>query len=215
MRTKTLFNYLLLLFIALDLTSQVTHGITTLDNIKVKIQWTQKLEDDFSFNNKWSYPEGVYRNKWGQLSCDGFCPEEAYKLMTDSGKVYEDSLESFYNIIDTSHLHYSLSSKTNSIGYSNSDFISFRIDSEEKILGASQTNASGYSRLFIELSEDSCTAWIEYRSIYNTDIELFRLVKGSIKIDQSSYERGIIRGVFDFVFTENYYWEGKIYSAIL
>ena len=35
---------------------------------------------DFSFKNKWSYPEGVDKNKYGQLICDGLCSSETINL---------------------------------------------------------------------------------------------------------------------------------------
>ena len=35
-----------------------------------------KLTGDFSFKDNWSYPEGVYWNEFGQLSCEGKTSEK-------------------------------------------------------------------------------------------------------------------------------------------
>ncbi|MFW5775011.1 MAG: hypothetical protein ACOCW2_01870, partial [Chitinivibrionales bacterium] len=69
----------------------------------IAIEWTNRLSGDFSFRRQWSYPEGVYRNRFGQLSCDGLCPDEAYALIDSTGKVNPDSIDRFYRIIDTAH----------------------------------------------------------------------------------------------------------------
>ena len=43
----------------------------------IEIKWVSNIKGDFSFNTKWSYSEGIYKNEFGQLSCHGFCPPES------------------------------------------------------------------------------------------------------------------------------------------
>ena len=56
---------------------------------KIKIEWTENLEGDFSFKEKWNYPEYVYKNRFGQLSCDGDCPIEIDRtlMMRTTGSI--------------------------------------------------------------------------------------------------------------------------------
>ena len=75
---------------------------------KIKIQWVDNLPGDFSFSKKWDYPEGIYKNEFGQLSCDGICQEEVYAMMDSAGKIYKDSLAAFYKIVDTAHQYHSI-----------------------------------------------------------------------------------------------------------
>ena len=85
---------------------------------KIKIEWTENLEGDFSFKEKWNYPEYVYKNRFGQLSCDGDCPIEIDRMKDESGKIYQDSLQAFYKVIDTTHIFHSLKSKNRMYEYS-------------------------------------------------------------------------------------------------
>ena len=71
----------------------------------VKVNFTQ-INSYFSFVNNWDYPEGVYMNRFGQVSCDGFCDMSDYK--DSMGRIYADSLQSFYEQIDTTHLYHNL-----------------------------------------------------------------------------------------------------------
>ena len=38
----------------------------------IAVVWHKNVIGDFSFKDTWNYPEGVYLNQHGQLSCDGF-----------------------------------------------------------------------------------------------------------------------------------------------
>lgn len=63
---------------------------------EIEISWVDNLPGDFSFAKNWDYPEGVYRNEFGQLSCDGLCPQEVDRMMDENGKIYEDSFTAFF-----------------------------------------------------------------------------------------------------------------------
>jgi hypothetical protein len=55
---------------------------------QVNLNLVDSLDDDFSFTEKWDYPEGVYINQWRQLSCDGICPMEIDRMKDDQGRVF-------------------------------------------------------------------------------------------------------------------------------
>jgi hypothetical protein len=82
---------------------QKTRHAGTVPIIPVKVEWVKNLEGDFSFSHNWSYPFSVYLNEHGQLSCDGLCPPESDLMQDSTGRIYDDSLASFYKLIDNTH----------------------------------------------------------------------------------------------------------------
>mgnify|MGYP000743008991 CR=1 FL=1 len=187
---------------------------------KIIIQWAANLQGDFSFKEKWSYREGVYKNRHGQLSCDGFYPLEIDSMKDESGRIYEDSLPAFYKIIDTTHVFHSLQSHNRMYEYSGTDFIEFVKQENEIIRGESINNVSTHSSLVLELENDFCVAWVEFNSIRDLGLNKFPLKSGTIKIDRSLFENGIIKAEFDFKFEntvepdKELFWNGNIYSEI-
>jgi len=187
---------------------------------KIKIEWTESLKGDFSFTEKWSYPEFIYKNMFGQLSCDGYCPIEIDRMKDESGKIYTDSLEAFYKIIDTTHIAHSLKSKNRMYEYSGTNFIEFEKQTNGKIKGESLTNVSTHCKLIIEIENDYCFTWIDLNSIRDLGENTFPLESGSITIDKPLFEKGFIKAVFDFKFknviehNESVFWKGMIYTKI-
>ena len=73
---KTIIVFYCLLIFSSHLCGQNTKGPVRTSSIPVLINWVDQLSGDFSFTKIWSYPEGIYKNEYGQISCDGFCPPE-------------------------------------------------------------------------------------------------------------------------------------------
>ena len=186
----------------------------------VEIKWMKQLKGNFSFKEEWSYSEFVYKNKFGQLSCDGDCPIEIDAMKNKYGKIYNDSLSNFYQYIDTSHLFHSLESTNNMYEYSGTNIIVFKKQENGILRGESLENTSTHSRLILEINKDVCTAWVKFNSIKSFSEVVFPLEKGNIKIDQKIFEKGILKAVFDFKFEntldteKSLFWKGKIYSTI-
>lgn len=186
----------------------------------IKIDWTTNLKGDFTFKNKWNYPEYVYKNSFGQLSCDGSCPDEIYLMKDETGKIYKDSLEAFYKIIDTTHVFHSLKSENKMYEYSGTDFIQFKKLKNGLIKGTSATNVSTHSSLIIEIQKDSSAVYVDFNSIRDLGEHIFPLESGTLKIDETLFKEGIIKAEFDFKFKntlepdKNLFWKGKIYSKI-
>jgi hypothetical protein len=187
---------------------------------RIKIEWVEKVEGDFSFKEKWSYPEYVYKNRHGQISCDGYCPPRAEKMKGPNGKIYQDSLTEFYKIIDTTHIFHSIQSEANVYENTVYDHFEFKKMDNGTLKGKTVNTVSGYSHLHIKLKNDSCYAWNEYNSIFDGGNHLFYANEGRILIDKSLYKQGIVKADFDFRFTntlevdEELSWKGKIYSKI-
>ncbi len=210
------FGYIILCFAIISLSFNSKRSDTL---PKVKIEWVKDLNGDFSFKEKWSYPEGIYKNSFNQLSCDGFCPIEVDKMKDENGRIFDDSLASLYKLIDTTHLAYSLQSKNRMYEYSGTDFIIFKTVNNQ-IIGQSLNNVSTHSSLNISLENEVCMAWVDFNSITNLGQHTFPLTHGAIKIDQALFKKGIIKASFNFHFkndlnpNEKLFWEGQIYSII-
>ncbi|WP_036153209.1 hypothetical protein [Maribacter forsetii] len=208
------------LLLVLTVISCKTIGKKTDTNPSIEIDWTTDLKGDFSFKEKWSYKEGVYKNSHGQLSCDGDCPAAIDRMKDKSGKIYKDSLSEFYKIIDTTHVYHSLISENRMYEYSGIDFIEFKKLKNGTILGESVSNVSTHSNLIIALKNNSCTASVYFNSIRDLGVHTFPLKSGTIKIDKTLFENGIIKAVFDFEFIntletdKQLYWKGNMYSRV-
>ncbi|MEM1135986.1 MAG: hypothetical protein AAGI07_09110 [Bacteroidota bacterium] len=195
--------------------SSISHG----KDHKIKIKWVENLTGDFDFKDEWSYPEGVFKNQFGQVSCDGICPEEIDKMKDDNGEIYKDSLEVFYQIIDTVHLYHSIKSETSAYEWAGTNFIEVTQLDNGKVAGISANNIATHSNLVFEIENDFCSAWISYNSITGTKNK-FSLKKGSIKINSHSWNKKLLKAEFNFFFNNNLeathplYWKGKIYAKI-
>ncbi len=192
------------------------------NNIPLKITWTDSLTGDFTFKDQWSYPECVYRNQYGQLSCDGICPEATYAMKEKGGRIIQDSIASFYKLVDTSHCYHTLKSEARVYEWGGTDFITFKQMPDGKIKGQSVNTIGTHSSLCIEIDNDTCLAWIDFNSI--TDLYpnpyYFYLTEGSIQIDRNYWQKGIIKCTFNFNFENTIepgtplFWKGKIFSTI-
>ncbi|MBX3163333.1 MAG: hypothetical protein KF900_02540 [Bacteroidetes bacterium] len=187
----------------------------------IKIMWTDNLSGDFSFKENWSYrEEGVYVNIFGQLSCDGICPPEIDRMKNGEGKIFEDSLTVFYKVLDTTPQFHSIKSDVSTYEYFNSDFINFKKQPNNSILGWTVCNVSTHSSLNIKLVNDSLTAWIDFNSIAHLGEHIFLLKEGCFKLDKTLFSKRIIKTEFYFLFKNTIepknkmYWKGLIYSEI-
>lgn len=186
----------------------------------ISIEWVDNIENDFSFNKKWSYPEGVYKNKFGQLSCDGICPPEIDRMKNAEGKIYTDSLNAFYEVVDTTHLFHSIKSEAWTYEWAGTDFMTFKKQADNLIIGESLCNVSTHSSLNIKIKNDSVIAWIDFNSIRDLGQHRFPMTHGQITLDKQLFDQGIIKAEFDLKFTntlnpeKELYWKGLIYSKI-
>jgi hypothetical protein len=186
----------------------------------IKIQWSENLKGNFSFKNKWSYPEGIFKNKFRQLTCDGFCPSETYDMLDSNGRIKKDSIKSFYKIVDTTHRKHSISSNAWCYEWAGTNFIETQQISNNKIFCKTEINASTHCSLEIQIIGDSCYALIDLKSIIKEENAKYFCTDGTIVIDKSFWEKGVMKAFFNFNFEhlENpkkpIYWKGKIYSNI-
>ena len=184
------------------------------------IKWVDHIENDFSFKDKWSYPEGVMKNKFGQISCDGICPPEIDRMKDEEGRIFPDSLEAFYHIVDTTHLYHSIASETSTYEWTGTNFITFKRKKDGSLMGQSACGVSTHSSLNIYIKDDFFNAWIDFNSITELGENRFHVKMGQITIDKPLLEKGIVKAEFDLTFkntidvSQKIYWKGLIYSKI-
>lgn len=207
--------------IVIILTCLTILSFTKKDETKwILIKWVDNIDNDFSFKDEWSYPEGVYKNKFGQLSCDGICPTEIDRMKNEEGKIYPDSFEAFYAIVDTTHIFHSIKSEVWAYEWAGTDFMTFKKQADNSILGQSSCNVATHSSLNIQIKNDSVSAWIDFNSITDIGKHIFPLKQGQIRIDKPLFENGVIKAEFDLKFINTLdidreiYWKGLIYSKI-
>jgi hypothetical protein len=183
------------------------------------IIFTKDLAGDFSYTEKWEYPLGVYINQHDQVSCDGFCPEGAWGFRDEEGKIYEDSLEAFYALVDTTHEFHSLNSQAHQYEWYNSDFMTFTKLEGYSYSGISAYDAGNHSRLHIEISGSYFKAYVDFNSVTSTPRTTFQLKSGILVLDEEAQSRGILKGKFDFTFKNTLdsevplTWKGTFYSG--
>jgi hypothetical protein len=212
---KNLGFFCFLLLVAYTSFGQSKKAITP-----IKINWVSSVKGDFSFTKKWSYPEGVELNEHGQLSCDGFCPPEAYAMIDSTGKICTDSLTAFYNIVDTSHQSYSIQCKAWCYEWAGTDFIEAIQKSADTIYCYTLLNAATHCSLQLNIVGDKCFAFIDLNSVVKGGSAKYNCTNGYITVDKSLWKKGIVKAIFSFNFEhkENpkkpIYWKGKFFTRI-
>ncbi|MBN2612915.1 MAG: hypothetical protein JXB00_15270 [Bacteroidales bacterium] len=187
---------------------------------KIKIQWIANLKGDFNFRTKWSYPEGVFRNEFGQLSCDGFCPEGTESMKDSVGKIYADSLTRFYQLVDTTHQYHSISCDAWCYEWAGTDFITAKQTNKNHLTCSTHKNVGTHCSLIIEIINGTCIPRIELISISSPGLKTYFCKNGFLKIDKNLLLKGIIKAEFNFDFinsdepNRNIFWKGKIYATI-
>lgn len=188
---------------------------------EVKIQWIDDLSGDFSFKDNWSYPEGIFRNAFGQLSCDGICPPEIISMMNENGQIYSDSLEAFYNLVDTTHLFHSIESESEAYEWVGTDFISVEKKDKDTIICITENNSATHSSLNLIIVGDFVKPTIVLESInFMNKTMIYNCQEGEMLIDKNLWQKGILKASFDFKFEDkespdkSMRWKGKIYKDI-
>lgn len=187
---------------------------------EIEISWVDNVSGDFSFTRNWDYPEGVYKNEFGQLSCDGLCPQEINRMKEENGKIYEDSLTAFYKLVDTTHRFHSIQSEAWTYEWAGTNFVTVTKKNKDRTICYTHNNAATHSSLILIILKNKCIPTIELNSVTPTGTKTYHCKGGQIEIDKSLWKKGILKANFDFVFdhTENpdkpMYWKGKIYANI-
>jgi hypothetical protein len=183
------------------------------------IQLVDKIDADFSFIEDWDYDWGIYENQYGQLSCDGFCPDRAYDMKID-GRIPEDSLTAFYEVVDTSHLHYTMQSEAQMYEWTGCDYIYICRNPHGFIFAETEITPGTHSTLYCEIFNGAAQVWANYNSISAQQPRDFLLKSGFIKVENKAYQSDTIKAQFDLEFLNTLEsdnpltWKGLIYAPI-
>lgn len=187
---------------------------------KIAIQWANHLDGDFSFKEIWSYPEDVYRNEFGQLSCGGFCPPEVYEMKDENGRIRDEQLNAFYQLVDTTHQYHSIQSDAYTYEWAGTDFIKVVKINEDTVICSTYNNAGTHSSLQIIITQNHIEPSIILTSIIHNGSGIFFCKEGAMSIDRNAWQKGILKAAFDFTFDhpmsdgEYMWWKGLIYAKI-
>lgn len=185
---------------------------------QLTIEWRKDLKGDYTFANRWDYPAGVYRNEYGQLSCDGFCPSETDGMKDPKGRIFDDSLSAFYQWVDTTHQVHSLQSEAQCPEWAGTDYmVATRV--HDTIVCYSLCNAATHCSLRLKLINNTCIASVVLRSITGKNTT-YLLERGYIKIDPEELQKGILKATFQMAFGKDMrsnkpvFWKGLIYTTV-
>lgn len=190
---------------------------------KVEIKWKKNLKGDFSFVNNWEYPLGVEKKSDGKAGCadGGFCPERCYAMLDANGIVLKDSAKAFYELLDTTHIPYSIQCDAWCYEYDGTNQI-YSVKMRSGITYAvTPLGIATHCSLNLSFNGDSCIAYVHLNSVMPDGNATFYYKSGYIKIDETEYAKGILKAEFDFVFTNTIepvkpiYWKGRILTPII
>ncbi len=166
---------------------------------------------------------GGYKNEYGQVSCDGFCPDKAESMKDSMEKIYPDSLASFYRLIDTTHQYHSAWCKSDCFEFGDANYIEVQKKSKDTVVCYTMCNASTHCSLRMVIVKDYCFAKVQLRSVsdgrnYQTP-KAFSATVGIMVIDKTLWEKGILKASFNFYLTSQSHirkinWQGKAYKKI-
>lgn len=186
---------------------------------QLEVEWQEELEGDYAFTKAWDYPEGIYKNEHGQLSCDGFCPPETEAMKDSTGRVYDDSLSAFYALVDTTRRFHSMQGEAQCDEYAGTDYMIAKRQ-QDTVVCYSLCNAATHCSLQLRLYGNGCKASVELRSSVSGGNTSYKLRDGTIKIARKAWQADSLKAEFDLDFGKDSLsgkpisWKGKIYTPI-
>jgi hypothetical protein len=193
----------------------------------VKLYWRTLPDSSFAFRKNWEYPEGVYKNEWGQISCDGFCPDGTDAMKDTKGRIFKNSLTAFYKIVDTKHKQQSIFTSTENIPEYGDEYhiMVEHLKNNDTTFCYTEGNAATHSHLFLAFANGKCDAKVICHSIAvsenSKNKDIFWATYGHITVDSAAWHKDTLKARFYFEFDDNdslsaekMTWRGKIYAPI-
>jgi len=190
------------------------------DSEGIDIEWVDGLPGDYSFVNNWDYGENIYKNEFGELVCDGLCDPLIEDMLENNGKIIPDSVERYYQLVDTTHYYRTIESESDFYEWLGTDYVEVERYPDNTVRCHTMYSVSTHCSLQMTITGDKCIPQVKLISVALPGTELFNCKDGFIKIDRPLWEKGILKAEFYFTFddssnpVENLWWKGKIYSQI-
>jgi hypothetical protein len=182
----------------------------------IPISWFQELKGDFSFAEEWDYTDGIELNEYQQIICWN-CPPRAEKMLDKRRKIISDSMDIFYQLIDSTRHFQSLKSRSTIVNLSGNTSISVKKYGDFTIEGFTKNEDSIHCSLFFRMKNDFINSWVYIKN--NNETKILKLKEGKFFVDKSAFDKGILKANFSFIYqSENtfkpLYWSGKFYAKI-
>jgi hypothetical protein len=152
------------------------------------------------------------------LVCNGFCPGRLDKLTDSSGRIIDDSMAVYYQILDTTHYFHTLHCTSNCSEFAGTDFIYATTQTSGTVECYTLAGVATHCRLMLSIKSDTCFASAELKSIIAGEDQAYTCTGGHVTIDPEQWKKGIIKAAFRFEFDantrEHIFWEGLILCPI-
>lgn len=185
---------------------------------RVVVTWVDSCLGDFSFTEKWDYPENVELKPDGRPGCadGGFCPQECYNMMDRNGILQPQYAMQFYKLLDTTHQYYSLYVMFGEPGppeWAGSNYMDAVYSRNKKHVNAySVCNVATHSSLQFEFENDSCKVYLKLISIIPANDTVMQ-GSATMVIDKTLWKQGILKAKFKVMFGE-IMGTGLVYTKI-
>jgi hypothetical protein len=212
-------NFLIQILFSCAVSDNEFSGTNTTEKVgcSIPISWFDELKSDYTFSKQWKYANDIELNDYQQIIC-WKCPTRAQKMLDKRKKIISDSMNVFYQLIDSTRHYYSLESRSSIINLNENHFIEVKKYGDFIIEGFTKSDDSSQCSLFFRMKDNYITSWIYQKK--ESGIKIFELKEGKFFADKSAFEMGILKANFSFVYqSENsfkaIYWSGKINAKIL
>jgi hypothetical protein len=208
---------LLVIFLSVKTNAQTTDTMASAGVI-----WVETVTGDFSFKDRWSYNENVFKDEKGQLFCDGFCSERLDALRDKNGRINPDSVSVYYRLLDTTHFYHSLQCESSCSEFAGADFIDVIQIDKDSFFCQTHTTAGTHCSLNMSFIRSFFKSGVRLNSIISGGSDSYEYVNGNLRIEEPMLKKGILKAEFYLVFwnmadgdaSEYIYWKGWIYSPI-
>lgn len=184
----------------------------------IVLEWVSELKGDFSFKDRWNYSEWIFTNEFGQLVCDGLCPDEISGMRDEEGRIYPDMMDQYYQLIDTTHYFYSI--HIDSWELSPLWYINVEQKGKDTLVCNTELGVSTYNSLHITITDQECTSHVKLFSPMSGGDHIYPCIDGHLKIDKKLRKKGILKATFHLNFKDEsqpkgfFTWKGQIYETI-
>lgn len=121
-------------------------------------------------------------------------------MKDENGKIYNDSLKAFYQLVDTSHQFHSIQSDAWTYEWAGTNFITFERVSKDSIVCYTHTNIATHCILNLIIIKDIIKPLIFLNSMVPNDTKTYPCNGGQIAIDRKLWNKGIVKAEFNFTF---------------
>ncbi|GHT28310.1 hypothetical protein AGMMS49574_02350 [Bacteroidia bacterium] len=207
----------LILLTALLFTGCITTGRHR-QTAAIPVRWASHLDGDFSFSEKWSYGEWIFKNQFGQLVCDGWCPPGTEAMHDTDGRIIEDSLTAYYQLVDTTHYYYTMTTNDpqtpDTLWHTQAER-----SGHDTVTCYTDMYGGAYTTMHIQIIKNRCFPLIQLISPEPDGDRVFPCTGGSFAIDQTCWQQGILKAAYQFTFLDSainqaFTRKGKIYAKI-